>query len=1099
MNERLDQNISIGSSQGAAGREHRLIFIRTIWWIAALLAFGFIAVGVPDRYAQLSTVSPGANTLVGQLRPDQAYALEQAGISVTFYAVYFTALDTLVTLLFVSTGLVIVWFRPEDRAALLLSLFLIGMGLTAIAVGMTHPRWHPAIIAVRVVWYASSMPALYLFPDGRFVPRWTRWLTAIWLIYTVVWLIFPAISPPFGFSQGFTGSELPRNLWILLWIGSGLAAQIYRYRQVSNAMERQQMKWVEYGFWSFVILWAIGAGIITLTQLAPMEGAVMIAKLAGTSIALLGTLTIPLSLGASILRYRLFDIDVVINRTLVYGTLTACVAGLYILIVGGAGLVMQTNTNLAGLLVTALLVGAIYRPMRSLLQTGVDRLLHGTRGAVSNGSVHSLSEVVEDRVEMHERPDPADAVGVPPATLWMRVARLAWYPTFAIALWIFLPEFFNRAPGIIASIRYSVNPLAWIGSGLLLLAGLVSLLLALLIFWHRSGDRMGLFTSFFLLMYGITNSGTLETLKPIFPIISRYTEITLPGFVAVLTLILFAVFPDGRFVPPWTRWVVWAAFLTILLLMIRSSLYSPSPIEFSPLGDLIFTVLIFVLVMVGWISIFYAQVYRYRYISTPQQRQQTKWAVYGMSISFGIQMFLAIPWIFSYVLPSGFPFPSWQDISSTLYSLGIGIPILPVTLTIAVMRYRLYDIDIIINRTLVYGALTAIVVAIYVLIVGIVGTLLHTQGNILITLLATGLIAVLFHPLRERLQRGVNRLLYGERDDPIEALSRLGKQMEIALPSDQVLPSLVKTIAQTLKLPFVGITLKGQRDISFGQETENPVAFPFIFQGETTGVLLASPRNPGDKFTPGEMRLLQNLARQAGAAVRNAQLTADLQRSRQTLVTAREEERHRLRRDLHDGIGPTMAGLTLKLDAAKDLVSSGLESGKKKELEDAVQLLSELKTQTQETVQSIRHIVHTLRPPSLDVLGLVPALQAHFGQVGTPRNMNIQMTTTPENFPRLSAAVEVAAYHIILEAVTNVIQHARAESCEVSLALENGNLKMEIKDDGVGLSKARTHGIGLDSMRERAEELGGRFELSSSPQGTHVCAEIPIAPARKES
>jgi len=323
--------------------------------------------------------------------------------------------------------------------------------------------------------------------------------------------------------------------------------------------------------------------------------------------------------------------------------------------------------------------------------------------------------------------------------------------------------------------------------------------------------------------------------------------------------------------------------------------------------------------------------------------------------------------------------------------------------------------------------------------------------------------------------------------------------MELALPSDQVLPVLVKTIAQTLKLPYVGITLKGQQDISFGQEAENQVSFPFIFQGETTGVLLASPRSPGESFSSAETHLLQNLARQAGVVVRNAQLTADLQRSRQTLVTAREEERHRLRRDLHDGIGPTMAGLTLKLDAVKDLVSSGLEAGNKDELEDAVQLLGKLKTQTQETVQNIRYIVHTLRPPSLDVLGLIPALQAHFGQVATPRTLNIQMTTVPQSFPRLSAAVEVAAYRIVLEAVTNVIHHAHAELCDVSLMLDNGNLKIEIKDDGVGLPKARGHGIGLDSMRERAEELGGRFELLSSPKGTQVRAKIPIDPTRKKS
>lgn len=194
-----------------------------------------------------------------------------------------------------------------------------------------------------------------------------------------------------------------------------------------------------------------------------------------------------------------------------------------------------------------------------------------------------------------------------------------------------------------------------------------------------------------------------------------------------------------------------------------------------------------------------------------------------------------------------------------------------------------------------------------------------------------------------------------------------------------------------------------------------------------------------------------------------------------------------------------MAGLTLKLDAARDLVSSNLESGKKEELEETIQLLGEIKTQTQETVRNIRQIVHALRPPSLDVLGLIPALQTHFGQIAMPQSLSIQMTTTPQNFPRLSAAVEVATYRIVLEAVTNVINHAQAEVCEVALIIENSKLKIEIEDDGIGVSKVHTHGIGLDSMRERAEELGGQFELISSSQGTRVCAEIPITPARNES
>jgi signal transduction histidine kinase len=698
----------------------------------------------------------------------------------------------------------------------------------------------------------------------------------------------------------------------------------------------------------------------------------------------------------------------------------------------------------------------------------------------------------------------SEATSVQPPAFLMRFGRLTWYPIFAVALGIFIffiIRSFIDGSGRITSPRYDDNSstliflMAWLTRWLRMFTGLLSLFLALLLFRRSSSGLMGLFISFFLLAHGVIMAGPLDLLKPLVPGISGFVDVFLPGLVSILTLFLFAVFPDGQFVPRWTRWVVLAAFLIIIpFALFWTALFSQPPVDFSQPRILISAGLVLILMVAGWISILYAQVYRYRYVSTPQQRQQTKWIVYGVGIYFGLQMFEAIPWMHISSLPPGAPLPQWQAIGPPLYALSIAI--LPVTLTIAVMRYRLYDIDIIINRTLVYGALTASVILIYIVLVGGLGTFFQAQGNLVLALFATGLIAVIFHPLRERLQLAVNHLIYGERDDPIEALSRLGKQIEAALPSDQVLPILVKTIAQTLKLPFVAITLKGQQQIAFGQPTDDPVTFSLIFQGEIIGDLFASPRNLGDNFTLGEIRLLQNLARQAGAAVRNAQLTADLQRSRQTLVTAREEERHRLRRDLHDGIGPTMAGLTLKLDAAKDMVSSGMKSGKKEELEEALQLLGELKAQTQETVQNIRHIVHALRPPSLDVLGLIPALQAHFGQVVTPRSLKIQMTSTPEKFPRLSAAVEVAVYRIVLEAVTNVIHHAGASVCNVSLAIENGYLKMEIIDDGSGLPKGLNRGIGLDSMRERAEELGGHLKLSSSSQGTRVYAEIPTAPIR---
>ena len=431
------------------------------------------------------------------------------------------------------------------------------------------------------------------------------------------------------------------------------------------------------------------------------------------------------------------------------------------------------------------------------------------------------------------------------------------------------------------------------------------------------------------------------------------------GLVAFTLIVL--LFPDGKFLSPGWRKLAWTAIVALLILLLLQAV-EPGPVDPytlptrpNPLGvdaslwgflkPLMWITFSILLLCYG--AAFISLIIRLRN-SSGDVRQQIKWLTFPVGLVG----------IFFLLFTIGIVVRASEVIQGAILAFGqFAVAGIVIAIAFAIFKYHLYDIDIIINRTLVYGALTVSVVLIYILIVGGLGTFFQAQDNLVIALLATGMVAVLFQPLREWLQRRVNKLIYGERDDPIEALSRLGKQMELALSSDQVLPVLVKTIAQTLKLPFVGITSKGQRDITFGQESDNPVSFPFTFQGETTGVLLASPRSPSETFSSAETRLLQNLARQAGAAVRNAQLTADLQRSRQNIITAREEERHRLRRDLHDGIGPTMAGLTLKLDAAKDLVSSGLNSEKKEKLEEAVQLLNELKMQTQETVQNIRHIV----------------------------------------------------------------------------------------------------------------------------------------------
>ncbi|MGD8753731.1 MAG: sensor histidine kinase, partial [Anaerolineales bacterium] len=426
---------------------------------------------------------------------------------------------------------------------------------------------------------------------------------------------------------------------------------------------------------------------------------------------------------------------------------------------------------------------------------------------------------------------------------------------------------------------------------------------------------------------------------------------------------------------------------------------------------------------------------------------------------------------------------------------------LPVSLSIAVMRYRLYDIDILINRTLVYGALTTTTMGIYVLSVGYLGSLFQDQNRSIIAFLTTGLVALLFQPVRERLQNSVNRFMYGERSDPVSVLSKLGKQLEETPSPREALNGMVTTIARNLKLPYVAIEF-GQGDkahvvASFGGVPEETVEFPIGYQGQHIGCMLVAPRSPGESFGEKDTILLENIARQAGAAAQAAKLTTDLQRSRQGLVTAREEERRRLRRDLHDGIGPTMAGQTLKLDAAIDLILGDPGSGQDPDLEEAIKMLTEVKEQTQETVKKVRQIVYALRPPSLDDLGLVAAIQAHIGQLAVSRQgLDIYLETSPRNFPRLSAAVEVAAYRIVLEGLTNVINHAQAQECVVKLSVpENdaGMLTLEIKDDGIGIPKEKPAGVGLTSMRERVEELGGNFSIESiQAKGTHIFAQIPL-------
>lgn len=671
-----------------------------------------------------------------------------------------------------------------------------------------------------------------------------------------------------------------------------------------------------------------------------------------------------------------------------------------------------------------------------------------------------------------------------------------WMILFIVAIGILIaavPGYFLRAtnlqidpvdapPAYVAAMRIA-SALASIATASL------CIILSAILFWRKRNEIMAIFASFFLLGYGIVMAGPLEALSIFLPEAFLLRVFSIQSALIVTPIMLiFSLFPNGRFVPRWTRFTVLASLIYIPLgfSLTQSDLFSfTNPLTaLAGLGYYVF-------IPLG----VYAQVFRYRHDSTLQERQQTKWFVFGLVLWLVINIIVAIPYAILQNLPAGSPLPGWSLLSQ--FGWFIAQMILPLSLAMAILRYRLWDIDLIISRTLVYGTLTAIVIALYILIVGGISKIFHASDNLFVSLLATGLVAVLFQPLRERLQRAVNRIIYGERDNPILVLTRLGERLETTFVPGAILPTIVESISQALRLPYVGIAVKEGTEFILtaecGQKPASPPAcdlFPLNYQGEPIGQILVSRRAGEDFFTPDEKTLLQNIARQVSIAVYAGQLTRDLQRSRERLITAREEERRRLRRDLHDGLGPTLASLTLKLDAARNQLNQNPNA--------AHSLLVELKSQTQSAIEDIRRLVYNLRPPALDELGLFSAIQEYTNN-HLRMGLAVQIECDQE-IPKLPAAVEVAAYRIICEALTNVSKHSQATECHVKLKLMfNSALQIDVQDNGLGLPEDIHAGVGMLSMRERAAELGGTFTLhANAGDGVHITAQLPCEVSNDE-
>ena len=402
----------------------------------------------------------------------------------------------------------------------------------------------------------------------------------------------------------------------------------------------------------------------------------------------------------------------------------------------------------------------------------------------------------------------------------------------------------------------------------------------------------------------------------------------------------------------------------------------------------------------------------------------------------------------------------------------------PVAVAVAMFQRRLYDVQLAASRTLTYVTLSAVLAGVYALIVVGVGVMLQDSGAPWLPLAGTAVVAVVFAPLRDWLQGLVNQLTYGRWAAPATVLADTGRRLADAADSPALLDELTDEMVQGLGFSSAEIRNASGRVLAVtGSATPMTQILALSAYGRQVGQL----RWSGRPLRPADRALLEAVANQIGAAVHTAGLVEELREAQGRLVIAREQERRRLRGDLHDGLGPALAGLGFQLDGVQNLVADG---------RPVTDRLVRLRAGLNETVAEVRRIVDGLRPPAVDDLGLFGAIAELGRDLADGSGLTVTLDL-PDQPPELPAAVEVAAYRVTQEALTNVVRHARASRCRVTGSLSDDDLVIEIVDDGCGGARAST-GLGIPGMHDRAGEIGGSVELATQDAGTAVTLRLPL-------
>jgi len=560
-----------------------------------------------------------------------------------------------------------------------------------------------------------------------------------------------------------------------------------------------------------------------------------------------------------------------------------------------------------------------------------------------------------------------------------------------------------------------------------------------------------------------------------------------PYFVIVALVPLY--FPDGTLPSP--RWRPVARALTgIVVVGTVMAMFRDGPLDYAPqftnpwairgvVPLAILFVCAFTSFIVGGAIGVGAQLVRMRR-ATGLERTRLQWLLLGESV-------LVVCTLASLVLDA-------PALSSALFAAGFAA--LPLAVAVAVLRHGLFDVGLVVGRAVLFSVLSGLLLLGYAALVATVGEL--SAGERRLAVAAAALVALLAAAGWERAQRAVDRLLYGERRDPFAVATRLGTTLDAAAAPGEALQALAGEIARALRLPCVRIEPADPRLVPAGSGDPVPSAgpvddLPLQSMGTDVGRLLVTHRHPGERWQRAERAALDDAARRAATLVWAAGLVADLQAGRERIVAGREEERRRLRHDLHDGVGPELAGMALQLERL---------AGRLGDDPDLAALAGRLRDQMRRTVAAVRRAVDDLRPPALDELGLVEALREHVAAYRLP--VPAGPAARPDDparvgvdagpLPPLRAAVEVAAYRIATEAVANAVRHAEASTCTVSLRITGDDLLVEITDDGRGTPADAAPGVGSTSMRERAAEIGGALEVTTAAgAGTTVRARLPLA------